>query len=235
MAPNASAGTACQPRWLCQRIDMAAGPDAGPVDGCVLSAAELAAAARLLRPGHAQDYLASHRALRHWLAEGTGIAPAQLRFSYNEHGKPQADPPHYSFSFSHSGGYWAGALASPAQQAGIDIEQIVRFDRITPAMLAYMLSAQERVRWHTAPPPCPASALALLWTRKEALLKAIGCGLRRAMHQVCVGWECGPAPVPVRSADLAGQPALWMVRELDGLPAGLAGALAWRLAPGQRA
>jgi 4'-phosphopantetheinyl transferase len=194
----------------------------------VLSEQERARAAALLRAGPQTAYRSSHGALRFWLSSQLAIAPAALSLAPDAHGKPQLEALACSFNFSHSDTHWAAVLhACPRAQPGIDIEAVARFADVSEEMMAYMLSPSEQLAWKAVPSARRARLLARVWTRKEALLKAIGVGLARPMHGLTVGWA--PGPLWVRAPDAGSRTmAHWLLCDLAPLPAGLAGALALR-------
>ena len=83
-----------------------------PAPGDWLDEAERSRAARFHFERDAHRYRASHTALRHLLAQRTGVAPAALRFAAGRHDKPQLDLPGApAFNMSHSG-RWALILGS---------------------------------------------------------------------------------------------------------------------------
>lgn len=201
-----------------------------PVWSRMLSVQEQVRASRFVRAEQADQYRTSHVGLRRWLGERLGVAPAALCFGQaGQSGKPVLLPCAGHFSFSHAGPAWAAALR-PASSGpvGIDIECLDAFTAADPGFARLVLSPAERLAWRTLDAACAARALARVWTRKEAVLKAIGCGLRRAMSSLDVGWA--GVPRTLAAPDLDGVPCTWRVQDLHGLAAGLVGALAWQVA-----
>ena len=195
--------------------------------GTVLSVDEQARSARYVRTKSAVDYRSSHGALRLWLSARTGMTPAALRFVADAGGKPEPVPKDWVFNLSHSETYWGAVFHShPHAQVGIDIEAVARFSNAWPDLAGHILSCDEQVAWSDAPPRDPAIALACLWTRKEALLKAIGTGLIRPMGSISVGWD--PGPLLIEALDMDGRAACWTIYDLVPLPVDVAGAVALR-------
>ncbi|MFC5473496.1 4'-phosphopantetheinyl transferase family protein [Paraherbaspirillum soli] len=193
----------------------------------VLSADETARAAKFLMPHVAACYRGSHGALRAWLSSHLGIAPQALQFVKDRLGKPELAPKHCAFNLSHSDAYWSAAVhPCPDAQVGIDIEALAKFTDAWPDLARHILSADELSALAQETPESYAAILARLWTRKEALLKAIGVGLRRSMCSLTVGWS--EAPVVIHAPDADGNAASWTIHDLAPLPDGLAGALAVR-------
>jgi 4'-phosphopantetheinyl transferase len=121
-------------------------------------------------------FIAARGALRCVLGGILGEDPAKLRFAYGALGKPSlagADQAWLQFSISHSG---ERALISVARdtEVGIDLEEI-REDVNVDALARVLDPADARAlprggvaRTH---------AFFTAWARREAYLKALGCGL----------------------------------------------------------
>ncbi|AYN40331.1 4'-phosphopantetheinyl transferase superfamily protein [Streptomyces dangxiongensis] len=140
------------------------------------------------------------------------------------HGKPAldpaADPPDgLRFSVSHSGPT-VGLAVCRGADIGLDVERAddpPDVDLVAPRVL----SAAELAVLHALEPADRTAALLRYWTRKEAVLKALGTGLRLPLRRLEVSspggparverWQDRPALVPdLRLADLVveeGHPA----------------------------
>ncbi|MFZ4894543.1 4'-phosphopantetheinyl transferase family protein [Plantibacter sp. Mn2098] len=129
-------------------------------------------------------FLLGRALLRATAAELVGAAPDEVRIIATcpecgtEHGRPEAILPdgrrvHVSLSHSPTA---TVAVASLAGDIGVDVEMIdaARFAGVEDVAL----SARERAGWLQLPKRQRLPALAQFWTRKEAVLKAIGTGLR---------------------------------------------------------
>ncbi len=148
-----------------------------PVGADVLDSGEQARAARFVRQIDRERFIAAHVRMREILADYAGLAPSALRFGTTGRAKPVlADGP--AFNLSHSGGYAALAVApdhdETALPLGLDIEAHrpieprvadITFSKAELSDLA-ALSGQE---WRDGFFRC--------WTRKEAVIKALGTGL----------------------------------------------------------
>ncbi|MBO4613199.1 MAG: 4'-phosphopantetheinyl transferase superfamily protein [Bacteroidaceae bacterium] len=101
-------------------------------------------------------------------------------FSFNEHNKPHWDEglalPHFSLSHCRE----AAACVIDERPCGIDIES--RGRKVSDSLIRYAMNDEERAAISQAED----SALAFLrlWTRKEAVLKLIGTGIRDTMKDV---------------------------------------------------
>ncbi len=155
----------------------------------LISAEERARAARFLRPALGARYIAAHAALRTLLAQRLGVRPDALDFARNAFGKPSLpDCPDLAFNLSYSGRY---ALIGVAQGSaiGVDIEAVRVIEDADDLMpLHYTASEQGYVR-DAGREGRSAEAFLRIWTRKEACVKALGCGLTMPLNQV----ECGYA------------------------------------------
>lgn len=121
------------------------------------------------------QYSASRACLRHVLSLYTGLPPSDLTFTTNACGKPSlANASGPAFNLSHSGGL--GLIAVYAgTTVGVDIEHSRRKDKLA-GIAARVFSPPELAAWQTLPPVAQPDAFYRLWTIKEAVLKAAGCG-----------------------------------------------------------
>lgn len=160
--------------WL---VDLDAGPQGE--GAATLDTAERARAERFVFERDRRRYVAAHVALRRLIGAHTQRAPEGLRFHAGRFGKPHLhDDPGCAFSLSHSGHLALIALADAGEpgEIGVDLERIrtvpdadaLAAEHFTPAeraSLAGLSDAHRDQRFLCA------------WTRKEACLKAVGCGL----------------------------------------------------------
>jgi 4'-phosphopantetheinyl transferase len=136
------------------------------------------------------------------LAGYAGLRPADVRFDRTcgqcggPHGKPAFAGYGLGHSVAHSGDLVAVAVAR--DPVGVDVEQ---FDgRSHPlggngdpeALGRLVLSAAEQAALAAIPPPGRARAFLVAWTRKEAVTKATGDGMRAAFSEVVVAADAGP-------------------------------------------
>ncbi|POX64486.1 4-phosphopantetheinyl transferase [Streptomyces sp. Ru62] len=166
----------------------------------VLDAAERERADAFLRPADRVRYLAAHVLLRHLLGGRTGRAPREVRFARlacagcgGPHGRPVLDDPctGVHFSLSHGGRLVMAGLAGVP--LGVDVEPCP--EPGTVDRLSRLLHPAEQHDLAAVPAPRRPAALARLWTRKEAYLKALGTGLTRGLAADYTG-ETGRAPAP---------------------------------------
>lgn len=131
--------------------------------------------------------------LRHTIARSTrkeilgrllGVDPSTLAFEEGRYGKPRltnACTHRVHFNSSHSGDWILHAF--DRDEVGIDVEWI----RPEMALLddfAWVLSPEERRFVLAAEPADRAAAMATVWVRKEAYVKALGAGLQRELTEI---------------------------------------------------
>ena len=138
------------------------------------------------------------------LARYTGLRPADVRFDRTcgqcgePHGKPVIEDGAVEHSVAHSGDVVAVAVARTP--VGVDVEQLdgrphpLGGDGDPEALARLVLSAAERAVLAAVPPADRARAFLVAWTRKEAVTKATGDGLRAAFSDVVVAADDWPAP-----------------------------------------
>ena len=136
------------------------------------------------------------------LARYTGGHPADVRFDRTcgqcgePHGKPVLAGGDVEHSVAHSGELVAVAVARAP--VGVDVEQLdgrarpLGGDGDPEALARLVLSAAERRALAGVPPDGRAHAFLIAWTRKEAVTKATGDGLRAAFSDVVVAADAGP-------------------------------------------
>ncbi|MDA5280858.1 4'-phosphopantetheinyl transferase family protein [Streptomyces sp. NPDC054904] len=185
----------------------------------LLDAAERDRLARLLRPHDRRSYLASHIGLRVLLGAYLGLAPEKVTLVREDcpccggpHGRPAVAGGAVHFSLSHSADMAYFAFAGVP--VGVDVEGLPNAGAVGDVMGT--LHPAETAELTALPVTDRQAALARLWSRKEAYLKATGTGLALGLIEPYVGSAATPAPVPG-----------WSLRDLPAPPA-YAAALAVR-------
>jgi 4'-phosphopantetheinyl transferase len=142
----------------------------------MLSERERARANRFSRDSDRSRFITAHGALREVLSEYCGVPPEALHFEQNEFGKPHLGHfPRIQFNLSHSGDIALIAVADSGCRVGVDVEQVGR--HISEGVAERFFSAGELSRLQTASGEERVKAFFRCWTRKEAYLKALGCGI----------------------------------------------------------
>ena len=136
------------------------------------------------------------------LARYTGLRPEDVRFDRTcgqcgePHGKPVIEGGAVEHSVAHSGDLVTVAVARTP--LGVDVEQLdgrphpLGSDGDPEALARLVLSAAEQAVLAAVAPPARARAFLVAWTRKEAVTKATGDGLRAAFSDVVVAADAGP-------------------------------------------
>jgi 4'-phosphopantetheinyl transferase len=146
------------------------------------------------------------------LAGYAGLRPAEVRFDRScgqcgePHGKPAfagglfaggaAGGRAIEHSVAHSGDLVAVAVAG--NPVGVDVEQLdgrphpLGGDGDPEALGRLVLSAAEQAALAVIPSSGRPRAFLIAWTRKEAVTKATGDGLRAAFSEVVVAADAGP-------------------------------------------
>jgi 4'-phosphopantetheinyl transferase len=180
---------------------------------------------RFVRDADQLSYTAAHAGLRLILAAALGARPDDLTFVQGEFGKPRLAAPNLiDFNMSHSGGIVLIALAS-GMPLGVDVEAMralaERGDIVRSLHLGEARDLAE------LPPAEAEAAFFRCWTRKEAVVKALGRGMNLDLDRYRVAARPGDAPAVL---ELEGETApnnAWSVIDLEPAP-GYVGAVAAR-------
>ena len=157
-------------------VDLDAAEDRAPTAKLVLSAEEQMRASRFRFDADRKRFVVSHLAMRIMLARYAGTLPHKIRFRQGTFGKPQLE--HISgvyFNLSRSNGLAVFAV-SRRDNIGVDIEYLRDILDIHSLASAVLTDPEQR---HLGNLKTEAIHEAFLrfWTRKEAILKAVGQGL----------------------------------------------------------
>lgn len=121
--------------------------------------------------------LAAYLLLMEGLQKEYGITEKPV-FDYSEKGKPSIiGHPDIYFNFSHSGNIALCALSN--QPVGADVETL---RKITPSLIRFTMNDNEQTQIHSS--ANPTIQFLFFWTRKEALLKLTGDGIRNDIKDV---------------------------------------------------
>lgn len=201
-------------------------------DWTLLDAGERARASRLRRPSDQVLFIQAHGLLRRVLSRYAPEAPEAWRFVVGPHGKPalcsRTHPAWQTlrFNLSHCTGHVAVAVACD-REVGVDIERLDALP-LSEDLAETLLAPRELRDWRGLGGDAQAQQRFLMarWTFKEAVLKALGCGLGQIEPNqlevmpgpVGPGWQarsCAPPPADDMRVD-------WPAR--GWLQGGLAGA-----------
>ncbi len=180
-----------------------------------LSELDAARIGRLVRPQDRALAITGWGLLRILLARETGREPGDVEFRTNAYGKPFLDAgPH--FNMAHSGGAVLIGLADGGR-LGVDLEAY-RAVRDLDTLVEQNFAEEERAEFRALRDSEREAAFFRGWTRKEALVKAVGKGLSTPLDSFAVslapGWEpallradpseVGHGPWDVRSVPVPG-------------------------------
>lgn len=193
-----------------------------------LSEDEVARALRFVFDRDRQRYIVARGRTREILARVLGVTAAALRFSYSSHGKPSLSavgaPLH--FNLSHSDGL-AALGVSHTRDLGVDVEH----ERPLKEDIAErFFSRGEVAALRALPESEQLAAFYRCWTRKEAVVKAIGEGLSRPLDSFDVTLDAGAARLLRMDGEPDG-PEAWQLAHFAPAP-GFAGAVACRTGGG---
>ncbi len=189
----------------------------------LLSADELARAAKFRVERGAERYIVGRGVLRTLLGRYTGAPPQSLAFAYNEYGKPELHGSDVHFNLSHSHGI-ALAAVTRGRAIGVDIERI-RGDVIGEKIAERFFSPAEARVLASLPADQQAQGFFNCWTRKEAWIKARGAGLSIALNSFEVSLTPGEPARLIATRPDAEEARRWSMEALDCEP-GFAAALA---------
>ncbi|PXY30919.1 4'-phosphopantetheinyl transferase family protein [Prauserella muralis] len=145
------------------------------------------------------------------LAAGAVEFDARCADCGRQHGPPRLPGTPLTLSISHSGERIGVALTSgPA--VGLDVETASR--RADDSLLGYALNDTERAALTHLDPAARADAFFTYWTRKEAVMKATGRGLRIPLRSLTMSGP-GEPPRLTRSEDRALAPGRTRMADLD--------------------
>lgn len=183
-----------------------------------LSPDEAARAARFVSPVHGRRFTAARGFLRCALGRFIGCAPGEVRFEYGPHGKPTLPGTPIRFNLSHSGDL---ALLGVTREAhlGVDVERLREVDHLRIARRFFAPAEADRLA--RLPEQRRRAAFFAGWTRKEAVIKAVGAGLWLPLDSFEVSLE-GEAKL-LRAGSSLGHG--WSLREIEA-PEGYAAAIA---------
>ena len=199
--------------WWARRQDAASGHIA------FLDETERQRWADYRRDADRERFLAGCALAKMAIADYSGQRPGDVSFDRTcrncgrPHGKPAIRGGRLELSVAQSGDLVAVALATAP--VGVDVEQLegrtrpLGGDGDPDALARLTLADTERAALAAVPPPGRARAFLVAWTRKEAVTKATGDGLRAAFRDVIVAADHGrprlvawPYPQPPQGVSL---------------------------------
>lgn len=193
-----------------------------------LSPHEQHRAARMRQADARRDFIVGRARVRQILGRYVDQPEPDVDVVTRVDGKPRlaGAPGWFDFSFTRCAGLHACAIGRD-RRIGIDVESLTG-DRDVAALAATYASPAEADGIRALPAAEQAAAVAALWTKKEAFVKAVGPALQVPLH----GFSVPVAAAGVVDVPLVHRGAPWTVQSFAPAP-GVAGAVAaegaWRL------
>ncbi len=142
--------------------------------GKYLGKDEMARAARFLHENDRATYASCHVMLRLILARRLGTDPHQISFRTGVYKKPWLEGNPVYFNITHTANAFA-IVISESCEAGIDMEPVNRDMNFRGIIKNFFSNSESEYIFRD--PSESTSRFFMLWTRKEALLKALGTGI----------------------------------------------------------
>jgi 4'-phosphopantetheinyl transferase len=188
---------------------------------------ELIRAARYRFDRHRRRFIACRGQVRRILARYLQEDAGRLSFEYGLKGKPILAAPwrrskiEYNVSHSHELALCAVALD---RELGIDLEQL-RTPYDFEGIASQFFAAEEVAVLNSLSEQSRLAAFFACWTRKEAILKAVGAGLSIPLNQVVVSVAPQEPAALLRFETESGDSHKWWMQNLEPSP-GYIGAIA---------
>jgi 4'-phosphopantetheinyl transferase len=179
-----------------------------------LTDAERRGAARRRSAQDRQHAVASRGILRHLLGRYLEQSPSSIALALGPYGKLRlaGEPADLRFNLAHSGGLAALAFAL-GREVGVDLQERVPID-LGELESSGFLSGGEVRELQRLNGQQRDQAVLRCWTRKEALLKAMGVGMLAPLSEIEVGVKPG-RPVVLHLPGGQAQLGRWSMTDLD--------------------
>jgi 4'-phosphopantetheinyl transferase len=182
----------------------------------LLSQDEYQRAMRYYRPVDRDRFIVGRGILRKIISAYLALPPGQLRFTYNEYGRPAVSDDQndraLNFNLSHSAELILYAVTR-GRVVGIDIEYI-REDFATLEVAEHFFSKDEIAALKSLPTDQSAIGFFNCWSRKEAFIKAKGMGVSYPLDRFTVSLAPGEPPALLKVDDDKREVAQWKMYEL---------------------
>jgi len=193
------------------------GPQTLAALAATLSDAERERARRLRFHRDRRRFMVARARLRELLAARLGVAPESVELAYGTHGKPRlGSQSAWRFNLAHCDDVAVYAF-STANEVGIDIEAI-RQEREADAIASRFFSRRENAEYSGLAPRDKPVGFFNCWTRKEAVVKALGEGLSMPLNEFDVSLVPGAPARVLRIAGARGDGCGWRLESFSPLP-----------------
>lgn len=190
-------------------------PTPDPDDLAVLSLVEREQAARFARLVDGAAFITARATLRRLLASATGLDAAELPLERDARGRPYLAADGHDtmdFNLSHSGALAAIGIAFGGR-IGVDVE-IHGAARAIRDLVPQVMGPREAEALSRLSGEAFAREFYECWTRKEAVIKALGIGLEFPLQSIDVPSVAHERAVRVRT----GPADLWTVSTREPMP-----------------
>lgn len=179
-------------------------------------------AGQFVREEPRRNFVASRAALRAILGRYLDVAPAEVVIAYDSSGKPclvdTIAKTNLKFNLAHSGGLGLVAVAQGCE-LGVDVEMLRRVEHWQHIAAKYFHPAETDAILATDPEQRN-EAFLCCWTRKEAILKAVGSGLAHSLDSFAVPVTasfCSGVDLPA-AANSSSTPSRFWLQSLEPRP-----------------
>lgn len=202
----------------------------GQTDVCldILAPDELDRTQRFHFDHDRRRYAVGRGIVRRLVAGYLGLSdPRSVSIVYGPYGRPELSPEHGAlrFNLAHTGGFALLAFARDVE-IGVDVERVQALPDLHSVMRSCFAARERDIIAGLTSADQQHAAFFRCWTRKEAVLKALGSGLARPLDSFVIAIDEDASGV----ISMAGEPNAasdWQLRHLT--PAeGFVGAAAWR-------
>ena len=181
-----------------------------------LSPDERRRAARFLSSRDRARFVARRGLLRRILGEYLSLPPDEIPFRYDRYGRPGLGQGNLRFNASSSGDKAVVAVAF-GRRIGVDIEQVAAFPEMS-SVAKHVFSSPEFEAYSSSGKAGREMIFFRFWTRKEALVKAIGGGLSLDLAALDVSAREGDSVREVVTGSVGRKKGVWTVRDLASPP-----------------
>ena len=182
----------------------------------LLSQDERQRTVRYHRPSDRDRFIVGRGILRKIISAYLGLSPGELKFTYNEYGKPAVSVDQniraLNFNLSHSNEMILYAVTR-GRVVGIDIEYI-REDFATIEIAERFFSKDEVAALKSLPPDLRSKGFFNCWTRKESFIKAKGMGVSYPLDRFTVSLAPDEPPALLNVYGDEHELASWQMYEL---------------------
>jgi 4'-phosphopantetheinyl transferase len=152
----------------------------------LLSDSEKALANRFKHDNDFICFISAHALLRIEISKLLKVKAGSIVFDKSENGKPIISGIDLPFSLSRNKNYFAFTIGRSSQYLGIDIEQTQLDHNIRAISRNYYSFKEQQLIYKCVANADQSLTFLELWTRKEALLKAVGIGINTNLTNVQV-------------------------------------------------